>query len=65
MGNSNTEHSRNLRKESAKKSVQKTLKQGGKRINILLNAEEAQKFSALIEAQGGVKKAFLFLLNNY
>lgn len=65
MGNSDTTHSKKLRAETARKSAQKLVDQGGMRVSMLLEPKLAQQFSPLIELHGGQKKAFVVLLENY
>lgn len=65
MGNSNSEHSKNLRAATAKKSAQKVIDQGGMRVSLLLEQEHADRFRSLVEQCGGQKNAFVALLNNY
>lgn len=65
MGNSKSEHSKKLRAESAKKSAQKVIDDGGMRVSLLLEPEHAKRFRPLVDQHGGQKKAFVELLNNY
>ena len=65
MGNSNSEHSKKLRAETAKKSAQKIIDQGGMRVSLLLEQEHAERFRPLVEQYGGQKNAFVALLDNY
>ena len=62
MPNANTAHSKKLRAKTAREANQRRLDEGGMRISILLNADEAQRFTPLVSREGGIKKAFLALL---
>ena len=62
MANVNTAHSRNYCAKTAREANQRRLDEGGMRISILLNADEAQRFTPLVSRAGGIKKAFLALL---
>ena len=59
MANANTAHSKKLRAKTAREANQRRLDEGGMRISILLNADEAQRFTPLVSREGGIKKAFL------
>ena len=62
MANAKTAHSKKLRAKTARETNQRRLDEGGMRISILLNADEAQRFTPLVSREGGIKKAFLALL---
>nr|WP_314382817.1 hypothetical protein [uncultured Cardiobacterium sp.] len=62
MANANTAHSKKLRAKTAREANQRRLDEGGMRISILLNADEARRFTPLVSREGGIKKAFLALL---
>ena len=64
MANSKTEHSKKLRAETARKSAQKIIDEGGMRVNLLLEVQHAVRFKQLMEQEGSQKKAFVALLSN-
>ena len=63
MANAKTAHSKKLRARTAREANQRRLDEGGMRFSLLLNAEEARRFMPLVSRAGGIKKAFLSLLN--
>ena len=65
MANSKTEHSKKLRAETARKSAQKIIDEGGMRVNLLLEVQHAVRFKQLMEQEGSQKKAFGALLDSY
>ena len=65
MANSKTEHSKKLRAETARKSAQKIIDEGGMRVNLLLEVQHAVRFKQLMEKEGSQKKAFVALLDSY
>ena len=65
MANSKTEHSKKLRAETARKSAQKIIDEGGMRVHLLLEVQHAVRFKQLMEQEGSQKKAFVALLDSY
>jgi hypothetical protein len=61
MGNSNTDHSKKLRRQSSEKRVQRVLDEGGLRLFALLEKKHADVFRQL-ETRGMTKKAALIHL---
>lgn len=59
MANSKTEHSKKLRAETARKSAQKIIDEGGMRVNLLLEVQHAVRFKQLMEQEGSQKKHLL------
>lgn len=65
MANSNTEHSKKLRAESAQKAMKKALADGAVQVTVRLPKCYAEKFTALTNEHGTKIGAIKFLLDFY
>lgn len=67
MSNANTEHSRRLRRETAKKYVDKIKSEGGTRITVSLTKSDGEALDTIAEKEGlrGKANAVLFLIKKY